>query len=38
MAMLQVPNWEYLTIECGWSRKEYIRRMSLLAYRTFVDD
>jgi len=38
MAMLQVHNWEYLTIECGWSHKEYIRRMSLLAHRSFVDD
>jgi AcrR family transcriptional regulator len=38
MAILQVPNWEYLTIECGWSNREYIRRMSVLAQRTFVDD
>ena len=36
MAMLQVPNWEYLTIECGWSTQEYIRRTSLLARRAFV--
>lgn len=36
MAMLQVPNWEYLTIECGWSHKEYIRWMTTLARRTFV--
>ncbi|MDJ0941616.1 MAG: TetR/AcrR family transcriptional regulator [Woeseiaceae bacterium] len=35
-AMLQVPNWEYLTQECGWSKKEYIRRMSVLAKRSFV--
>lgn len=38
MAILQVPNWEYLTIECGWSNREYIRRMSVLAQHTFVDD
>ena len=37
MAMLQVPNWEYLTLECGWSTNEYIRRMTILANRTFVD-
>ena len=36
MAMLQVPNWEYLTIECGWSRKEYIRWINTMARRTFV--
>ena len=35
--MLLVPNWENLTLECGWSTKEYIRRMKLLARRTFVD-
>ncbi len=38
MAMLQVPNWEYLTMECGWSKKEYIQRMKLLASRTFVEN
>jgi AcrR family transcriptional regulator len=36
MAMLQVPNWEYLTIECGWSTQEYIRRMQRLALKTFT--
>jgi AcrR family transcriptional regulator len=36
MAILQVPNWEYLTIECGWSTQEYIRRTQLLALRTFT--
>ena len=35
MAMLQVSNWEYLTIECGWSTKEYIQRMTTLARRSF---
>jgi AcrR family transcriptional regulator len=34
--MLQVPNWENLTIECGWSKKEYIRRMNALAQSAFV--
>lgn len=34
--MLLVPNWENLTIECGWSTKEYIRRMTILAQRSFV--
>ncbi len=36
VAMLQVPNWEYLTIERGWSTREYIRRMQFLALQTFV--
>lgn len=36
MAMLQVPNWEYLTIECGWSTRDYVRRMQFLAHRAFV--
>jgi hypothetical protein len=34
--MLLVPNWEALTIECGWSTKQYISRMKTLAERTFV--
>ena len=34
--MLLVPNWENLTQACGWSRREYIRRMQLMAERTFV--
>ena len=34
--MLLVPNWENLTIECGWSAKEYIRRMREITERTFV--
>lgn len=34
--MLLVPNWEALTIECGWSTKQYIRRMWTVAERTFV--
>ncbi len=34
--MLLVPNWENLTMECGWSKKEYIRRMQLMAERIFV--
>ncbi len=36
MALLQVPNWEYLTLECGWSTKEYIRRMQLMAHESLV--
>ena len=36
--LLLVPNWESLTIECGWSTKEYIRRMKILARRVFVED
>lgn len=34
--MLLVPNWEALTIECGWSTKQYVRWMKTLAKRTFV--
>ncbi len=35
--MLLVPNWENLTMECGWSKRDYIRRMQLVAERTFVE-
>jgi AcrR family transcriptional regulator len=34
--MLLVPNWEHLTIECGWSTQQYIDGMKTLARRTFV--
>jgi AcrR family transcriptional regulator len=33
--MLLVPNWEALTIDCGWSTKQYVRWMKTLAARTF---
>ncbi len=36
--MLLVPNWENLTVECGWSTQEYIRWMKTVAERTFVDE
>jgi AcrR family transcriptional regulator len=36
--MLLVPNWEHLTIKCGWSTKAYVRCMKTLAQRTFVVD
>ena len=35
--MLLVPNWENLTIDCGWSTQQYIRWMKTLATRTFVE-
>ena len=35
--LLLVPNWEHLTVECGWSTKEYIRRMKIMAQRIFVE-
>ena len=35
--MLLVPNWENLTMECSWSKREYIRRLQLIAERTFVE-
>ena len=36
--MLLVPNWEHLTIECGWSTQEYVRWMKFLAQQTFVKE
>jgi hypothetical protein len=36
--MLLVPNWENLTVECGWSTQEYVRWMQLVARKTFVED
>ena len=36
--MLLVPNWESLTSECGWSTRQYIRWMTTVAKRTFVDE
>lgn len=36
--ILLVPNWEALTIECGWSTKQYVRWMQTLAERTFVGE
>lgn len=35
-SMLLVPNWEALTIECGWSTKQYVRWIQTMAERTFV--
>ena len=35
--ILLVPNWENLTVECGWSTKEYVRWMKTVADRTFVN-
>lgn len=34
--MLLVPNWENLTVECGWSTRQYVRWMKTVAKRTFV--
>lgn len=34
--MLLVPNWEHLTIECGWSAQQYVRYMTDISFRTFV--
>lgn len=36
--MLLIPNWENLTRECGWSTRQYIRWMTAMATRTFVDE
>jgi len=34
--MLSIRNWESLTIECGWSTNQYVRRMQKLLKRTLV--
>lgn len=34
--MLLVPNWEHLTIECGWSTEQYVLYMTDMARRLFV--
>jgi len=34
--MLLVPNWEALTIECGWSTKKYVQQMKSVAASAFV--
>ena len=36
--LLLLPTWENLTFECDWSSNEYIRRMTTLAQRTFVEE
>ncbi len=35
-AMLSVSVWENLTLECGWTNREYASRMKALLKRTFV--
>ena len=35
-SMLSIRNWENLTQECGWSKKQYIHYKQLLARRSFV--
>jgi AcrR family transcriptional regulator len=34
--MLSVQGWEQLTVECGWSREEYVGRMQGVARRVLV--
>lgn len=34
---LSIHNWELLTIECGWSGKEYIKYTKMLLKRAFFD-
>ena len=36
--MLSVRNWEQLTLECGWSRKKYVKTLKSLARQIFVTD
>ena len=35
-AMISIPNWEQLTIECGWSTEHYISGMKMLLKRSLV--
>lgn len=35
--MLLVPNWENLTIACGWTTQQYVDYMVNLAQRAFVE-
>ncbi len=34
--MLSLRNWEQLTIECGWSREEYVAGLQSMARHLFV--
>ena len=34
--MLSVRNWEQLTKDCGWSKKEYVQRLQTQAKQVFV--
>jgi AcrR family transcriptional regulator len=36
--MLSVQNWENLTSECGWSTRQYVNGMKILAKRAFVNE
>ena len=36
--MLLVPNWENLTIECGWSNQQYVDSMKAMAERILLKD
>jgi AcrR family transcriptional regulator len=37
-AMQAIAVWENLTITCGWTKEQYIRRMQEMMRRTFVKD
>lgn len=34
--LLSVRNWEQLTIECGWSQRQYVETMKVLARESLV--
>ena len=36
--LLSVRNWEQLTLECGWSQKQYIKQTKINAHRLIVSD
>jgi AcrR family transcriptional regulator len=35
-AALSIPTWESLTLECGWSREEYVERVALAIKRALL--
>lgn len=37
MAMISVQNWEQLTVERGWSTKQFVDQMKVLLKRTFLN-
>jgi AcrR family transcriptional regulator len=37
-ATLSIPTWESLTIERGWSREEYVERVTLAIKRALLDE
>jgi len=36
--MISISNWEQLTVECGWTTKQYVERMKVLLIRSFINN